>query len=128
MNGTIQGRSDHVFKVLWQDSYKFTASLENTSVEGYTTEKLIHPMSTLSLPIYWGNPRVGNDFNTESFINVNEYNSMEEVAEHVKMIDNNNDLYLEYLSKPWFKNRQFPKNVIPSAVLNFFEKVLDKGC
>ena len=128
MGGTVQGRSDHVFKILWQESYKFTASLENALTPGWTTEKLLHPMSTLSLPIYWGNELVGNEFNTHSFINIHEYDSMEKVVEHVIEVDNNDELYLDYLSKPWFKNNEFPKHVSPPAVLEFFEKVLDGAC
>jgi len=128
MGGIIQGRSDHIFKILWQESYKFTASLENDLDPGWTTEKLLHPMSTLSLPIYWGNEKVADEFNTESFINIHDYDSMEQVVQRVIEIDNNNDLYLEIMSRPWFKNSEFPAHVSPPAVLEFFEKTLDKGC
>ena len=125
---TVQGRSDNIFKILWQESYKFTASLENDLDPGWTTEKLLHPMSTLSLPIYWGNERVADEFNTESFINIHEYDSMEDVVKRVVEIDNNDDLYLDIMSKPWFRDGKIPEHVSPSAALEFFEKVLDKGC
>ena len=128
MGGTIQGRSDHIFKILWQESYKFTASLENDLDPGWTTEKLLHPMSTLSLPIYWGNEKVSDEFNTESFVNIHDYDSMEQVVQRVVEIDNNDELYLEIMSRPWFHNNTFPDHVSPRAVLEFFEKTLDEGC
>jgi hypothetical protein len=128
MGGTVQGRSDHVFKILWQESYKFTASLENDLDPGWTTEKLLHPMSTLSLPIYWGNEKVSDEFNTSSFINIHEFDSMEDVVKRVIEIDSNDDLYLDILSRPWFVDNKFPDHISPDAVLEFFEKVLDKEC
>ena len=85
-------------------------------------------MSTLSLPIYWGNERVGDEFNTSSFINVHDYDNMEQVVERVIEVDNNDDLYLEIMSRPWFKDNEFPAHVSPPAVLEFFERMLDKGC
>jgi len=39
--------------------YRFTIAFENACFPGYTTEKLIHPLLAGSIPIYWGNPRVG---------------------------------------------------------------------
>ncbi len=128
MGGTVQGRSDHIFKIMWQESYKFTASLENDLDPGWTTEKLLHPMSTLSLPIYWGNERVSDEFNTESFINIHDFDSVESAVEYVKEVDNNQDLYLDIMSRPWFKNREFPEHIKPKAVLEFLEKTLDEGC
>jgi alpha(1,3/1,4) fucosyltransferase len=127
MGGTVQGRSDHIFKILWQESYKFTASLENTQEPGYTTEKLLHPMSTLSLPIYWGNEKVSEEFNTSSFISIHDFESVEAAVEYIKEVDNNQDLYLDIMSRPWFKNREFPEHVKPSAVLEFLEETLEKG-
>ena len=127
MGGTVQGRSDHIFKILWQESYKFTASLENDLDPGWTTEKLLHPMSTLSLPIYWGNERVSDEFNTSSFINIHDFESVEAAVEYVKEVDNNEDLYLDIMSRPWFKNREFPAHVSPPAVLEFLEKTLDEN-
>ena len=117
MGGTVQGRSDHIFKIMWQESYKFTASLENDLDPGWTTEKLLHPMSTLSLPIYWGNERVSDEFNTESFINIHDFDSVESAVEYVKEVDNNQDLYLDIMSRPWFRDRQFPEHIKPNAIL-----------
>ncbi len=85
-------------------------------------------MSTLSLPIYWGNEKVADEFNTESFINIHDFTSVEAAVEYVKEVDNNTDLYLDIMSRPWFRGREFPAHVSPPAVLEFFEKTLDAGC
>lgn len=84
--------------------YKFTIAFENSSLSGYTTEKILEPMSVNSLPIYWGNPNVSLDFNPKSFINVNEFSSMEKAIDEIIRIDKNDDLYLNILNKPWLEN------------------------
>ena len=52
------------------ESYKFTISFENYVYPGYQTEKLYDAMLCKSLPIYCGDPNVGDVFNTKSFVNV----------------------------------------------------------
>ena len=49
-------------------NYKFTIAFENTMYPGYTTEKLTQPLMVHSMPIYWGNPKVSDNFNNQSFI------------------------------------------------------------
>jgi hypothetical protein len=53
--------------------YKFTIAFENDIYPGYQTEKLYDAMLAQSIPIYFGDPFVGEIFNTGSFINVREY-------------------------------------------------------
>lgn len=81
-------------------NYKFSITFENSSYPGYTTEKLMHGLITDTIPIYWGNPLVGLDFNPKAFINCLDFNSFDEVIDHVIKVDQNEDLYREYLSQP----------------------------
>jgi len=81
--------------------YKFTIAFESESYPGYTTEKLADPMSEHSLPIYWGNPLVDQDFDSDSFVNVS---SFEEAVDTVIELDRDDDAYLEKMSRPWFHN------------------------
>lgn len=53
--------------------YKFTIAFENYVYPGYQTEKLYDPMQSDSLPIYCGDPLIGNIFNTKSFINTADH-------------------------------------------------------
>ncbi len=50
--------------------YKFTLALENEVFSGYQTEKLYDAMRIFSIPIYMGDPNIGEVFNTKSFINI----------------------------------------------------------
>lgn len=88
-------------KISFQKNYKFSLAIENSEYRGYTTEKLLHPMSANSLPIYWGNADVGKEFNTRSFINCHDYNSIDEIIDAIKKIDQDDTLYKNMLTEPW---------------------------
>ncbi len=49
--------------------YKFTIAFENYSYPGYQTEKLYDAMTINSVPIYCGDPYIGDIFNRNSFVN-----------------------------------------------------------
>jgi hypothetical protein len=53
--------------------YKFTVAFESYVYPGYQTEKLYDAMQMNSIPIYCGDPMIGEIFNTNSFINLQEH-------------------------------------------------------
>lgn len=79
--------------------HKFSIAFENSSNFGYTTEKLPNALSAKSIPIYWGNPMINKEFNSERFINCHDYPNLEAVLEKVKQIDQDDELYLSILNK-----------------------------
>ena len=122
MGSTIPGRGDQRHKVDFLKNYKFTIAFENTSYEGYTTEKLIHPLSVGSIPIYWGSERVGEDFNEKAIINVTKFTGLDEVVDYIEEIDNSDSLYRDILSQPIFNDNKIPDSVLPESVLSFIEE------
>ena len=104
--------------------YRFNISFENEIGNGYVTEKILYPMSVNSIPIYWGSKEVLNDFNENSFIYVNNFKSYELAIKKIIELENNEDLYLDILNKPWLKDNKYPHNVLPENVINFIEEVL----
>lgn len=110
-------------KYLFQKQYKFSIAFENSSSIGYTTEKILDAFLARTIPIYWGNKDVSKDFNPESFINVNDYNSLEEVIEVIKELDNNDEKYLKMLNTPYLNNGQFYNNLNDEKILSFFENI-----
>lgn len=84
----------------FQSAYRFSIAFENSSTSGYTTEKILQAFSAGTIPIYWGNPNIGEEFNEKAFVNCHSYGSFEEVAARVKEIDRNDELFEEYLKQP----------------------------
>jgi hypothetical protein len=85
-------------------NYKFTITFENSSHPGYTTEKIMEALIAGTIPIYWGNPLVTRDFNSDCFINCHDFESFDEVIAHVEKVDNDDELYRRYLTAPAFIN------------------------
>lgn len=86
--------------------YKFTIAFENATQRGYTSEKIFTSLEAHSIPIYWGNPDVGEIVNEAAIINCHRYSSFEEVLERVKEIDSNDDLWCEMVKQPWLTKEQ----------------------
>lgn len=93
-------------KLVFQSKHKFAIAFENTSTSGYTTEKIVHAFSADTVPIYWGNPLIGKEFNEEAFINCHKFGLTENaddlilkrIIECVKEIDQDDNLYYKMLS------------------------------
>lgn len=79
----------------FQSRFKFAIAFENSSYDGYCTEKIMEAFAAGCIPIYCGDPNVASDFNPDSFINSHDFDSFDEVIEKVKAIDNDDDLYLK---------------------------------
>jgi hypothetical protein len=103
--------------------YKFTIAFENSAHPGYTTEKIVEPMWSQSLPIYWGNPLIHLDFNTRSFLSYDDYGSLERLVERVIEVDQNDELYLEYVRQPWFAENRLPDHLQGEVILERFERI-----
>jgi hypothetical protein len=82
--------------------YKFCMAYENTNKLGYVTEKLLQAKTSGCIPIYWGSDYVLKDFNPNGFIYVNNFNSIKDVLEYVKIVDNDQSLYQTIHNSPIF--------------------------
>lgn len=111
-------------KMSFIKNYKFVISFENSSHDGYTTEKIIQPFITNSIPIYWGNKKISLDFNTNSFINANE--SFDKAIQQIIELDKNEEKYVEMLMQPVFNNNVIPKCCNEYKVLEFLQSAIDK--
>jgi hypothetical protein len=107
-------------------NYKFSICFENRLYAGYYTEKLFHAKTAGTVPIYHSDENVKLDFNEKSFINYNDFDSLDELVEYVKEVDSNDDLYLKYVNEPLFKEYTIDSNFYPENVLKFFDDVILK--
>jgi alpha(1,3/1,4) fucosyltransferase len=108
-------------KMQFMKDYKFTLAFENSVYPGYTTEKLVQAMLAHTVAIYWGNPLVNRDFNTKSFINCYDYRNFDEVVARIIEVDNNTELYEEYLRQPYFTDNIPNKFVDKEKILEQFD-------
>lgn len=121
----VKGRGDQKWKIKYLNKFKFHLAFENSSSPGYVTEKIIQSFYANSVPIYWGAPDIGSDFNEKSFININNYKSDQEAIDDILNIQEDSKIYNDILNQPCFKNNAIPSNVSPNNVEKFINKVLN---
>ena len=86
--------------------YKFSIACENATYLGYTSEKLLTSLAAHTVPIYWGDPEIARNVNPECFINCNNFDSLEEVIDAVRKIDEDDALWAHMVAAPWRTQQQ----------------------
>lgn len=113
----------------FQSEYKFSIAFENNAYRpqhlGYTTEKIMEPMTVNSIPIYWGNPVIDKEFNTKSFVNFYDFNDFDEMIDYIIELDKNDDRYLEMINQPWFVDYNIPENNKIENIKSFLYKIFE---
>lgn len=103
--------------------YKFTIAFENESHPGYTTEKIVEPMLADSIPIYWGDPLVGRDFDSRSFLSAHDSRSLDDLVDRVVEVDRNPTLHAELLARPWYRDNRVPACADAGTILEQFSRI-----
>ena len=112
-------------KLEFQKKYKFAICFENSSSSGYTTEKLMQAFAAKTVPIYYGSPRIGEEFNTKAFINLNDYKNFDEAIKKIAEIDSNDDEYIAMLKEPALAENNIPQQQ-QSNFENFIYHIVDQ--
>ena len=89
-----------------KNKHKFSITYENSPSPWYTTEKLMDAFLAGSMPIYWGDPKVKEDWNQEAFIDVNYYGNIIDV---IKKMDSDKEAFNSKYHQPVFTDSQKDK-------------------
>lgn len=116
----LGGQAKHRFL----KQYKFNLCFENKSMPGYVTEKLTEAMWARCIPIYWGAPDVGNEFNTKSMLCRHDYADDDSFIKRIIEVDQNDDLYREILQQPYFLDNRPNPHFDLSRMLAFFDGII----
>jgi hypothetical protein len=104
--------------------FQFSICFENSRSKGYTSEKLTNAMINGCIPVYWGDPLVGADFNPESFINVSDFPNDIDAIRYICTVAENQYLRKRYLDAPFFKGNLQPAVLDENRILSFFSKII----
>ncbi len=110
-------------KMDFMSAYKFSIIFENASYPGYTSEKICDAMVADTIPIYWGNPLIGLEFNPQSFVNCHDFDNFDEVVERVAEMDRSEDLYAACLSEPRLRDNRDLDYLTDDAIFARFERI-----
>jgi hypothetical protein len=110
-------------KIAWIRNYRFNIAFENRLRPGWTTEKLVDPLHANTIPIHWGDPRVKEDFNPDSFICAHNFSSLEELADYVIHVDDTPELYARYVQAPPLVGNHLSPVYDLSHLVSFFRNI-----
>lgn len=105
--------------------FKFHLCYENKEVPGYTTEKIADAMWARCVPIYWGNPRVGEEFNLKSMLCRYDYPDDDTFIDKILEVNRDEALYRELLEQPYFPSNIPNSFYSEERLLEFFHQIVD---
>jgi hypothetical protein len=104
-NPFIANRNDRGKNAEFFSEFSYVVAMENSQLPGYITEKIGNAFCAGSVPIYWGAPDINELFNSEAFINVSDYSSIEKAAETVIEIWKDKQKLQRYMDAPITSNK-----------------------
>ena len=105
---------------------KFSIAFEECSQPGYTSPVLMEAFAAQTIPIYWGNPFIGREFNTQAFVNCHDFRSWSEVIDAVRRIDQNDELYLKMMRTPALTGPERDIDRMEENLLAFLSSIFDR--
>lgn len=85
-------------KRAYMRGFRFSLAFENSSHPGYVTEKILDAYIARTIPIYWGDPLIGEEFNPDSFVDVRAFASRDEAIDRILALDSDEDAMLAMLN------------------------------
>lgn len=106
-----------------KSKYKFSIACENAVYPGYVSEKILSSFQAHTMPIYFGDPTIAEEFNPNAFINANGMTD-EEVLAAVRHVDEDDGLWKSMVAEPPMTEAQTQKSQIDDvAYRDFWNRV-----
>lgn len=129
MNPIYIGRNDGLTyreKINFFQKHKFNMAIHYTNTDYILQEKIYHAFFSGAIPIFFGNRFILEEgFNPESFINLHEYENLDEFLDLVRKIDTDSSLHRKYIEAPIFVDNKLPEYYDFEYTLNFLEKIIE---
>lgn len=114
-------------KFEFDKGHKFSIAFENTSYPGYTTEKIVEAFAAGTIPIYYGNPEIADEFNENAFINCHKFSSMEDAVNYIIRVDQDDTLYQRMKEQTILPEHSDQEDQFRAFLFNIMEQPYDKA-
>ena len=104
---SYKGPVDNKFKLL--SEYKFSLCFENCIADGYITDKIFDCFKAGNIPVYLGDPNIGNYIDSDCFIDFRKFKNYKELVEFLNNIDE--QTYNSYIKnmKRFISSKEFSR-------------------
>ena len=82
-------------------------------------------MMVNSVPIYYGDPLISNDFNMRSCVHLRDYKDFNDAIEAIISLDKDDALYMAKLNEHWFSYENIKQRYY-NAIDHFFTNIFEK--
>lgn len=96
---------DAKYEFMLKFKHQFSIAFENNSYPYYCTEKIMDAFLGSSIPLYWGDPKINEDWNKEAFINVGKI-GVDETINLLRQMQVDQSLEYKMRKAPIFTNEQ----------------------
>jgi len=114
---------DAKFEFFKLHKHKYSICFEHSSYPYYCTEKLMDAFLAGSLPLYWGDPKINEDWNSEAFINVGKMGT-ENAINLIRRLESDNNMFEKIYSQPVFTDEQKERHI--NNINKFEEWLVEK--
>lgn len=115
-------------KLAFQRQYRFSIAYENSRDPGYVTEKIVDAFAAGTVPIYWGDPLIKEEFNPDSFLCADDYPDNAALIDAIEAIDRDEEAYLRLCRAPVVTpERRAARYADDRLCLEFLENIFRKG-
>jgi alpha(1,3/1,4) fucosyltransferase len=121
-NRGIEDGEDVKMKLI--SRFKFHICCENSLYPGYYTEKLLHAKAAGTIPIYHSDTKISEDFNPDGFLNLANFNSVDNFVDAILQVDKNEQLYNNIKNTNLFKKVSDPFELLNTTKLFFLNKII----
>ncbi|WP_199740745.1 hypothetical protein, partial [Flavobacterium bomense] len=88
---------------------------------------IMEPILKDCIPIYWGNKLVDRDFNSQRFLDYNQFKSEEDLIEKILEINQNEDSAIDMIQQPPFSPAKMTHNEEHQQVLEIISKIVEEN-
>ena len=113
-------------KFEYQRRHLFSMAYENEATRGYQTEKIVDALVSRSIPLYWGNPCVEEEFNPECFVHARNFPSEKALIRHVLELAEDPVRMAAIINAPRFRDPLVMQKA-EQALVDFFARIFERG-
>jgi hypothetical protein len=100
ISNSSTGQGFELEKIELESGYKFSLAIENGVYPGYITEKVFSGAIAGAVPIYWGNPLVGEDLNLERIFSLHEYENIDAAITAILQLEKDSEKLEQIVRQP----------------------------